>query len=448
MGSRRAVPGRQHVAWVAHEEPAPTILVAVFEVTTLTLEEARQAELAHPTVVVAPFTIHERGDGLELLRAVAPRARTVLRCDFSELPDVVKAGAAQFVTKVVPRRVGKGLARSIRDALATLGRPASLSRPLPPPNVDFQSAVDLLERTVETLAELPGVIVRNVPPNEMDVHIEIVVPITPEYDAWHCGLPRLWNWPLKERHQDRRGLTHPVMRLLGGLAHDQEVYAKPVGSATSEDSVFAAVLPWRTKKRVTILLGLAMSRFDAAHRDVMRAVHDHAVASIPEFVLPVMPVLEPDGLKVHFIPEYAWFVTQHYAGPDRRTKETALVNRYMLFGRRVHLPPFLQGFGGFVDRMTPYVFLCTVLYVLLALADTALTWRFIRHGTLRELNPIMRPLLAKSPWLFVLVKNAMSTSLIVFVTRFQLFRFGRVAVTLNVVGYAALVAYWIVLLAR
>jgi hypothetical protein len=88
-----------------------------------------------------------------------------------------------------------------------------------------------------------------------------------------------------------------------------------------------------------------------------------------------------------------------------------------------------------------------MLYTVLALVDTALTWHGVRSGLVREANPLLRPLLASSSAAtFVIAKNVLAISMFVAVGRFHLFRHGLGLLRAIVFAYLALDLYWLALL--
>jgi hypothetical protein len=96
--------------------------------------------------------------------------------------------------------------------------------------------------------------------------------------------------------------------------------------------------------------------------------------------------------------------------------------------------------------MQKWVWVCLLVYLGLSTMDTVLTWVFVSQGTFTELNPLLRPLIGKHPWGFVLVKNSLSILSFLLVARFQLMLPGKILLGLNLFLYFALDVYWLILL--
>lgn len=445
---------RRRALWVT-VDPGDAPLLPGWDVVTVTPETAIAQEPAEATedpVIVAPFTLRARGDGLELLRRASrevPASARVLRCDFADLQEILRQNGREFLDRALPRDASpRQVARVLENATSgpmSLPLERDLGSPLP-----HAAATALLRATCENLAGVRGMVLRDLPSHEKELHIEFVLPLGVDFDRLHCRLPMEWGWPQKERHQRIEGndAAHPVVRVLGGLARDQEVYCRLI-EGTVEEYVFIAVLPWSGRPRVTVMVGMCAPEFRDELRVQVAGLHQEARGFVGEFYLPLVPDLGERALTAHYVPEYNWFATKSYVGPDRRTEATSFANRHVFVGKRTHVPALLvRALGSYVDRVSSYAFACIALYAALSLVDTYCTWRYISHGPLREMNPLMRALLAHHPALFVVGKNALSIALILAVSRFQVSRAGKAILTLNTAIYAGLVVYWAWLIAR
>src|SRR5262249_16730301 len=97
---------------------------------------------------------------------------------------------------------------------------------------------------------------------------------------------------------------------------------------------------------------------------------------------------------------------------------------------------------GIPSWVTPYF----VVYAALAAVDTFCTSRFVSAGQVVELNPLLAPLIAHHPWLFLLAKNALTVAAFGIIVRFHLFRLAKHVLRASVGAYALLDLYWAVLL--
>ena len=100
----------------------------------------------------------------------------------------------------------------------------------------------------------------------------------------------------------------------------------------------------------------------------------------------------------------------------------------------------------FVDRLPVSVWWSLAAYVVLSAIDTWLTFRFVGDGTVREMNPLLRPLVRDFPLVFLGAKNLLALAGIFAITRFHLFRAGALLLRVTLAGYVALDLYWLWLL--
>ncbi len=315
--------------------------------------------------------------------------------------------------------------------------------------------VRLLKNTAEAIGGIPGVVIRNKPAGG-DRHVEFVVPMNSAFDRLRCQLPMWWHWPLKERHQSSSRIDNPVVKMFAELGARQEIFvrkARNPATAPDEPSVeeylYCAIMPWRKRKRATVLVGILTRSPTKQHDDWLELCHQRALRSVGEYYLPRLSKTPDAALKVRYTQEYDWVITDAYAGPDRRREPTTFVNRHMFVGQRRDIPENVRELaGGFVDRMPRWVLASVVAYLALSLVDTVLTWVMVSSGKVVEMNPLLRPLVGKRAVEYILVKNGLSLSSIFVVARFHLFGLGRVVLPFNVAMYVALDLYWVWLLSR
>jgi len=381
-------------------------------------------------------------------------ARRLLTADHQELAGILRTGVNDLFRHIVPRT---GTAANVRALVAGLRVPGqgSGSEASPPhPAVDrgasWSSVLELLQWTVSEAVGVPGIVIRSYQPQSNKLEIQLVARSSRELERFHCELPRRWRWPSRARADQvftRVGSKHLPVQSFGEIERDQEIYVAPLeGSACC---AYLAILPWTNDDRITIALGLWLADGEAKQTDdayprAMSELHAQAAREVAQFAL---PTLDETSRGVHYLLDYNWVVTKAYAGPDRRKEDTSLVNRYMLVGRRKTLARNVgEKVGGFVDGIPSWVGQYFVLYALLATVDTFCTSTFVSTGRVVELNPILAPLIADHPWLFVLAKNAFAAAAFAVVVRFHVFPRARHVLRASIGAYALLDVYWAVLL--
>ena len=125
--------------------------------------------------------------------------------------------------------------------------------------------------------------------------------------------------------------------------------------------------------------------------------------------------------------------------PDRRTRPTPMLSRYLFVGRR-RRP--VEGDLAYVDRPSPWVIAAFVAVLVLSVVDAFFTLRVIeRGGVEREANPVMRQALHLGPTAFVVLKTAVTFLGAGFLALHQSWRLGRLCLALALAGYLALTAY-------
>ena len=408
-------------------------------------------------LVVTDFRMPEM-NGLELLRACRaefPAVRRVLLTAYDDLPEIVRARADGVVDQVLHKPASLSTLLEMAHRMLDEAPPAGgAARPERRAGADDEArsdelgapadAMDLLRWTAFKLVAVKRTVLRPFRPDARIAQLEFVLTPGDRFERFREELPSRWRWPVKLRGQkaDRATRKHPVVRELG-LRVDQELYARPIADGSH---AYLAVLPWQRDARITVSMGFLLTR-DATPDlfERLTEVHAFAAREVADLPLPERPPEDPTG-GVWFARDYDWVVTERYVGPDRRKQPTSFLNRHVLFGRRRHVPKEIASMrAAFVDRLSPVILWLALAYLALSLVDTAFTVRYIAFGSAHELNPVLRPILHSSPWLFVVAKNALSLTALLVVVRYQLARAGRAVMAANVAIYALLDLYWIAL---
>lgn len=413
-------------------------------------------------LVVTDFRMPEM-DGLELLRrcrAEFPSTRRVLLTAYDDLPEIVRARADGIVDQVLHKPASLSTLLEMAHRMLEQAPAADGGAPerRVPTGADAAradeelrapaDALELLRWTSFKLVAVKQTVIRPFRPDARLAQLEFVLLPGERFERFREGLPSRWRWPVKTRGQktDRATKKHAVLRALGPLRLEQELYARPIADGSH---VYLALLPWQRDARVTASMGFVLAADAPAELiERMREVQGFAAREVSDLPLPERPPEDPTG-GVWFAREYDWVVTERYVGPDRRQQPTSFLNRHVLFGRRRHVPKEIASMrAAFVDRLQPVILWLALAYLALSLVDTAFTVRYIAFGSAHELNPLLRPILHSSPWLFVLAKNALSLSALFVVVRYQLARAGRAVMAANVAVYALLDLYWLLLFVR
>lgn len=376
-----------------------------------------------------------------------PGAVRILVADHSELPGLLQARAAGIVDHVVSRAsASQGLQRVALEALGA-AVDASITRAAPAADAAPSTQIwDQLRWTVEQVARARGVIVRSLPSDARVLHLQFVLPDA-EVPVLRNRLAKGWPAPVKakDRRARWRERRHPLIRFLGGLSLPSELYAQEV----PDGHAFVALLPWQREAKVTALVGILPGAPDGGHRADVEALHRHALEKVREFPLPAVPFGDEASGVGQPVPEYDWIITDDYAGPDRRKRETTFLNRFVLFGRRRRVGSRIRSVSDvFVDRLPKAVWAYAIAYVVLSGVDTAFTFKFVREGVVREMNPLLRPLVVEWPLLFLATKNSVALAGLFATARLHSFRLGRHLLRAVLLAYALLDVYWLWLLAR
>ncbi len=408
-----------------------------------------------PRVVLVDFALSDMS-GIEFLhqcREVSPSTTRILLADHTDLPEIIKNGGSELATMVVPKRFKPESIRAALDATlaSSIFKAGARDRDATAPLSWNDDPLSLIQQTALRLVSFPDAVVRWLPENAPRLELQLVIPIDAGFQLLREELIGGWGPSFKApgrrlRWRDRK---HPVLRALGGVARGQELWIKSF-PGHSISAAYAAILPWAGKPRATAILGvIAPVELHAQVASTIREIHDATVAECLAFPLPVPDKAVGIGEKRHWYSrEYKWVVSPGYVGPDRRERPTSFLNRYVFFGRRHRtIEPEEKRHGHFIDRLDPTVSRLALAYVVLSAIDAGLTVLFAGKMGVEELNPLLRHLLAQDLAKFILVKNAISLVALFLVSRFQLWRIGKLVLGLNAVAYAALDIYWVWLLA-
>ncbi len=389
------------------------------------------------------------GDSLALLRdcmRAAPDMRRILLAEYADLPEIVGARARGLVARVIPQSATpEKIARVIDKAIAGNDE-ASNSRSVVH-GAGWEKIEELIRATAMRLAQVRGAVVRPLGPDPLALQLQFVLRGNKRIEALRADLVRRWLWPIKSRAAavDRKLRKHPVLARFGHLSEESEVYAQ----YAEDENLYAYVvlLPWSQEPRITAVLGILSEQPRSEQWELLVDAHAKALEELSEFAMPDAAPEEDVRAGALAVPEYDWVVTSSYAGPERRRRPTSFLNRFILFGRRVYVPERLTRASDlFADRPTTRIWPWFAAYGVLALVDTALTWKFVREGLVQEANPLLRPLVLHHPWGYLAVKNGLALVAFFVVSRFQLFRFGTWFLRVAVGLWALLDLYWAALL--
>jgi DNA-binding NarL/FixJ family response regulator len=378
--------------------------------------------------------------GLEVLRelhARHPTVRRLLAAAHEDLPDLLRGEGVGGIARVLSRSSAPHHVREVIEA-ALAGEPSARGpAPDPAPLDELADAGrGLLMWTAERIVAFPEVVIRAMAGTSPE--LELVVP-RDQMAALRTILTERWGPPVKAVGQ--RGVRHPLVERLRP-SREQEVFAHALGDG---GFLFVGLFPWRREPRLTVLLGCAVTD-EAAWRDDLAIVHRTAVAMVPELRVPAVRT-PSDSVPAVPVPEYDWVVTRTYVGADRRRRPTSFLNRFLLFGRRRHLArPTRAQAEIFVDRVGPRTALAALACCLLSALDTYFTYRYVRSGTVRELNPLLRPLVHGHPWAFLAIKNLLSLTAFFVAIRLRWARVGPYLIISALLSYALVDAYWVRLL--
>ncbi|MBI3184751.1 MAG: response regulator [Myxococcales bacterium] len=450
---RLAVDGRGTILLVDDEPMALDLLVRTLrKYQTVTAENGELAlellEQRPVDLIISDFKMPGI-TGVELLRTCQerhPASKRILMTAYSDLPEVVRARADGVVSCVIPKPSRpENVQTVVAECLAQSAH--SAPEPAKPAAPGWDMGAELLRWTGERVVKIRGIVIRQPPRDQGELQLQFVLPRGEAFEQFRADALKQWLWPLKPKDGPvgRGHKRHPVVRMLGGLSADQELYAKQVGEGLY---VYLALLPWRREDRATAALGILARAPEQAHRDTLFDVHRLALGELTELPLPKVPAGGAEGPVRHAL-DYDWVVTENYVGPDRRARPTSFLNRFLFVGKRADAAAELRGTPGlFVDRLSPAVAWFAGIYLVLSLLDTLFTYIFVRSQVFAEMNPLLRGLVHDSPGTFLFVKNALSIAGFFVVLRFQLSRLGNVLLAVIVGGFAVLDGYWLWLILR
>jgi hypothetical protein len=397
----------------------------------LTAPSADEARTVLARQEVALVLADLKPAGLQLLEQCAKEHPAVLRlllAEHADLPELVQARANGLLRRVVsktarPRRVRKVVADE-------LGAAVEISRTKEAPQQG--QARELVRWTVERIARVPGLVIRELPADPSTLQMQLVVPKGERFDKLRAELPLAWSAPAAD---------NPVLKHLPDLDAGAQVFVAPSGGAW----LYLALLPWRREPRITLALGIVSAK--PVPRTLLELAHAIALEEVEDLPLPQVPAPEESTGAGQPVFEYDWIVTPSYVGRDRRKESTAFLDKFAVIGRRERVSSKIQSRANvFVDRVTPRFKRYAIAYVLLSLVDTAFTLQLVRGGIVRELNPVLRPLVLGSPALFLAAKNALALTGLFLLARFQLFPLGLWLMRAVLALYLLLDVYWIWLL--
>ncbi len=122
-------------------------------------------------------------------------------------------------------------------------------------------------------------------------------------------------------------------------------------------------------------------------------------------------------------------------GSDRRRRPTPIISRYTFLGRRRHnRRSSSPQFNYYVDLYDTRLLVVLLLIVLLSLADSVLTYRYVSMGG-HEANPVMKILLEVGDKAFFSYKFVMTAMGIFVLCLHKNFTFVRSMITLILILY-------------
>lgn len=397
-----------------------------------------------PQLLIVDFgLIGSEGDLLRRLSEEHAGVPRVLWAAHTDLQEIVRMRANLLVSRILPKPGQPWAIQRVVDQLLTEVPAEEGAGELP----DLESALALLHWTAVRAARLPGSVLRPLPAEARHLQLEFVANRDVRLEFFEKNVFPRWGKPIRRSWAFWRA-SSPIARLFGRIGREQQIIARRVAGGTAD--AYLAILPWsrRGEGRATVLVGLRVDEFRPALREALERTHQGITQQLSQFYVPELAAEARERAPAQYLPEYDWVVAKAYVGADRRRAPTSFANPHVMLGRRKYVPASLVGLANtFVDRLEPWVIICFLVYVVLAIIDSVLTWKLVSAGVVVERNPLLRPLLAGSPWVFFAAKNAVAITVFLVVARFQLFRVGRFAVFGAVGGYLLLDLYWFGLLA-
>jgi hypothetical protein len=367
-----------------------------------------------------------------------PAIKRALWAPYDALPGLVQNRIDRLSHRILPLPIKKeALDRALTHLLdENIEDAPDLNKPL-----DWSEAVSLLQRTARDASHISNTAIRPFTTDGLLVQMQIVLPSQPrKYELFRASLRVDWQGPIRPSLSQRlfSNAKHPVLRAVGTLYPQQELYVRKVGD---DEFVYALLLPWQRQERTTLVLGVLAQEHLQDAQSLMQTLHQMTLEELSQFFVQLSEEV------FQYATEYDWIVTDNYVGPDRRGEPTSFVSRHVFSGRRRTILPQLKELSDwFVDRFDGFTLALFLICILLSFSDTVLTFAFVVRGQFNELNPLMAYLIELGPWAFASVKTLMSAVIIWSLGRFQYVRAGRPALILLTAGYTVLNLYWLVLL--
>ena len=129
-------------------------------------------------------------------------------------------------------------------------------------------------------------------------------------------------------------------------------------------------------------------------------------------------------------------------GPDRRTRPTPLLSRFLFVGRRRGGRREGERRYVYVDRPGGWIVAAFVAVLSLSLFDAWFTLDLLRRGA-TEANPVMRAALDLGDRPFVFIKTVMTVVALGFLCLHKNWPLGRLCLGIALLGYTALTAFHI-----
>ncbi len=323
------------------------------------------------------------------------------------------------------------MTRSVDAALLDGGKPlpdtATMDRPVLAALVALADQIAAHDDVVVRAPDLAG-------------HLELVVPLPLQELAQGRAAQLLGQQRLDPSSSSLRRLLfrlHPVIVWLGPLQGGQHLFARRLlGGGWG----YVALLPWLREPRVTMLLGVAHGSDDDA-----RTVFDAAAALCwrhrergEALAMALQESIRESGVRqVHVEPATQFFVTPSYRGPDRRDRQTPLLSRFSLVGRRqVNVTGQVRD-DYYADRVASRYRVHFALLMGLSVVDAATTLWLVHERSLRELNPLLRISLDDSPFQFLAVKLFITAGFSALILLHQHFRWFGAVLFIALAAYAA-----------
>jgi len=127
-------------------------------------------------------------------------------------------------------------------------------------------------------------------------------------------------------------------------------------------------------------------------------------------------------------------------GPDRRSRPTPMLSRFLFLGRRRAGRRAQERDRIYVDRPGGWVLAAFAIVVGLSLLDATFTLYLLKRGA-TEANPVMRAALHLGDQAFVLIKTGVTIAAAGFLMVHKNWPLGRACLAVALLGYSALTLY-------